>query len=109
MRRDEEQSHMAVRPAETRSDRAGTSVGSVASLWRYPVKSMLGEELDASDVDERGMLGDRVYALVDRATGKVASAKNPRRWGMLFDFRASFVESPRTNRTLPAVRVTLPD
>ena len=109
MRRDGEQSRMVMQPAETRADRAGTPVGSVASLWRYPVKSMLGEELGASDLDERGMLGDRVYAIVDSATGKVASAKNPRKWGKLFDFRASFVESPRTNRRLPAVRVTLPD
>jgi uncharacterized protein len=70
---------------------------------------MLGEELSVSDVDERGMLGDRVYAIVDRASGKVASAKNPRKWGKLFDFRASFVESPRTNRRLPAVRITLPN
>jgi uncharacterized protein len=100
---------MVMQPAEPRADRVGTPVGSVASLWRYPVKSMLGEELGASDVDERGMLGDRVYAIVDRATGKVASAKNPRRWGKLFDFRASFVEPPRANRRLPAVRVTLPD
>jgi uncharacterized protein YcbX len=33
--------------------------GSVASLWRYAVKSMLGEELSAIEVTERGLLGDR--------------------------------------------------
>jgi len=109
MQRDEEQPRLVMRPAETRADGGGSRVGSVASLWRYPVKSMLGEELSASGVDERGMLGDRTYAIVDRATGKVASAKNPRRWGKLFDFRASFVESPRTSERLPPVRVTLPD
>ena len=50
--------------------------GSVASLWRYPVKSMLGEELIATDVTERGLLGDRAYALVDSADIKeCASAK----------------------------------
>ncbi len=53
--------------------------GSVVSLWRYPVKSMMGEELNASEVTERGLLGDRAYALVDRSDGKVASAKNPRK------------------------------
>lgn len=99
---------MVMQPAETGADRAAIPVGSVASLWRYPVKSMIGEELSASDVDERGMLGDRAYAIIDKATGKAASAKNPRRWGKLFDFRASFAEPPRTNRRLPAVRVTLP-
>ena len=41
-------------------------VGSVVSLWRYPVKSMLGEELNAAEVSESGLNGDRAYALVDR-------------------------------------------
>ncbi len=56
-------------------------VGSVAALWRYPVKSMMGEELNSSDVTDRGLLGDRQFAVVDRATGKVGGAKNPRKWG----------------------------
>ena len=94
--------------AETAS-KGLASVGSVASLWRYPVKSMMGEELDASHVTERGLLGDRTRALVDPTTGKVASAKNPRKWGRLFDFRASFVESPRLDEPLPGVRISLPD
>src|SRR2546422_10137169 len=84
-------------------------VGSVVSLWRYPVKSMMGEELNASAVDERGLLGDRAYALVDRATGKIASAKNPRKWKSLFDCRAAFSEPPRPGASLPPVRITLPD
>ena len=41
-------------------------VGSVVCLWRYPVKSMMGEELTASHVTERGLVGDRAYALIDR-------------------------------------------
>lgn len=84
-------------------------VGTVVSLWRYPVKSMMGEELNAADVTERGLLGDRVYALQDVATGKVASAKNPRKWGKLFDFRATFIEPPRSGEKMGAVRITLPD
>src|ERR1700730_3437960 len=87
----------------------GVPVGSVVSIWRYPIKSMLGEEVNASDVTERGLLGDRTYALVDQVTGKVASAKNPRKWGKLFDFRASFVEPPRKGGNVPAVRIALPD
>jgi hypothetical protein len=84
-------------------------VGTVVSLWRYPVKSMMGEELNAADVTERGLLGDRVYALQDVATGKVASAKNPRKWGKLVDFRATFIEPPRSGEKMGAVRITLPD
>jgi uncharacterized protein len=84
-------------------------LGSVVSLWRYPVKSMLGEELHASEVTPRGLLGDRAYALVDGVDGKVASAKNPRKWPQLFDCRAVFVDEPRPGATMPPVRLTLPD
>lgn len=84
-------------------------VGSVASLWRYPVKSMTGEEVNASAVTERGLLGDRAYALVDSSNRKVASAKNPRKWGKLFDCRAAFIEPPRTGESVPPVWITLPD
>jgi uncharacterized protein YcbX len=83
--------------------------GKVASLWRYPVKSMLGEELHAAEVTTRGLLGDRAYALRDSAGGKVVSAKNPRKWPHLFDFRAAFVDCPRLGAPLPLVRITLPD
>jgi uncharacterized protein len=84
-------------------------LGSVVSLWRYPVKSMMGEELNAAEITERGLLGDRAYALVDSSDGKVASAKNPRKWPQLFDFRAAFVDPPRPGAKLPPVRITLPD
>lgn len=84
-------------------------VGSVVSVWRYPVKSMMGEELNATEVAEQGLLGDRAYALIDTATGKVVSAKNPRRWGQMFDFRAALVSSPQNGKTLPEVKITLPD
>lgn len=58
-------------------------VGAVAALWRYPVKSMMGEELNSSQVTGRGLLGDRQFAVVDRATGKVGGAKNPPQVGQL--------------------------
>jgi len=84
-------------------------LGSVVSLWRYPIKSMMGEELNATDVTERGLLGDRAYALLDPSNGKVVSAKNPRKWAKLFDFRAAFVERPRVGEKIPPVRITLPN
>ena len=91
-----------------------TPPGAVVSLWRYPVKSMLGEELNAAEVTARGLRGDRAYALVDSTNGKVASAKNPRKWPNLFAFRANFIEPSGTegvtevNGRVP-VRITLPD
>jgi uncharacterized protein len=86
-----------------------TATGRIVSLWRYPVKSMLGEELNSSYVTERGLVGDRSYALIDKETGKVASAKNPRKWGKLFDFRAAFIDTPQVVENIPPVRVTFPD
>jgi uncharacterized protein len=86
-------------------------IGTVVSLWRHPVKSMLGEELNSSSVTERGLIGDRTYAVVDKQTGKVASAKNPRKWGKLFDFRSMFIDSPNNDdvNNIPSVRITFPD
>ena len=90
-------------------DQAQNSIGKVVSIWRYPVKSMIGEELNSSCVTERGLIGDRVYAVIDQETGKVASAKNPVKWGKLFDFRAAFIDSLQTVENIPPVRITLPD
>lgn len=84
-------------------------LGSIVSLWRYPVKSMMGEELNAAEVTKDGLLGDRAYALVDRLDGKVASAKNPRKWPTLFDFRAVLTDATRPGVKVPPVRITLPE
>jgi len=91
------------------SPSAPVEAGSVVGLWRYPVKSMMGEELNAAEVTHRGLVGDRQFAVVDASTGKVAGAKNPRKWGNFFDFRAAYVEPPESEAKLPAVRLTLPD
>ena len=90
-------------------NQAHKSIGKVVSIWRYPVKSMMGEELNSSYVTERGLIGDRVYAIIDLETGKVASAKNPGKWGKLFDFRAAFIDSLQTVDNIPPVRITFPD
>lgn len=80
----------------------------VAALRRYPVKSMLGEELDQAVVTERGLRGDRGYAVVDTADGTVASGKLPRKWGALLGLRACYLDEPGEG-PLPPVEVTLPD
>jgi uncharacterized protein YcbX len=90
-------------------NKAPTAIGTVVSIWRYPVKSMLGEELNSSYVTERGLIGDRTSALIDQQTGTVASAKNPRKWGKLFDFRAAFIDAPQVVENIPPVRITFPD
>jgi uncharacterized protein len=84
-------------------------VGSVTGLWRFPVKSMRGERLDEAHVTERGLVGDRAYALIDTDTGKVVSAKSVRRFPDLLACRAAFVQPPEADEDLPPVEITLPD
>ena len=64
----------------------------VESVWRYPVKSMLGERLNQAQVTARGIAGDRRYAVVDAQTGTVASAKQPRLWRSLLTATAEHVD-----------------
>src|SRR5689334_3386935 len=82
--------------------------GSVSALWRYPVKSMLGEELALTKVTEHGLVGDRACALSDLTTGKIASAKQPRYWGSLLGCRAILVKGAEAESDF-SVQITLPD
>ena len=84
-------------------------IGSVAALFRYPVKSMIGEELQVTRVGPKGFQGDRAFALADAETGKIASAKNPSKWPTLFNYRANFVRPLDESGELPSVCITLPD
>jgi uncharacterized protein YcbX len=79
-------------------------VGVVAGLFRYPVKSMLGEELDELEVGSVGVVGDRAFALRE-ANGRVVSAK---KWANMLEFRARYESSPHAGETAP-VRITFPD
>lgn len=83
-------------------------VGTVAGLWRYPVKSLLGEELSETGVGEGGLSGDRAYALLDARTDRVLSAKNPKRWPGLFRLQASYVTPPRPGHAVAPVRIATP-
>lgn len=76
-------------------------LGTVARLRRYPVKSMLGEDVPHSDVAAAGLTHDRRLALIHTGTGKVASAKKPRTWRALPTLSATVRDS--------IVRITFPD
>lgn len=71
------------------------SIGVVKNIWRYPVKSMLGERHHSMQVDGRGVLGDRLFAVRDER-GKLGSGKDTRRFVKidgLFRFRAAYDKS----------------
>lgn len=88
---------------------AVAQVGSIAALWRYPVKSMQGEALEVAEIGERGLVGDRAYAIREVETGFIASAKHPRKWGALLACRARYAAEPRHGEPLPELLITLPD
>lgn len=88
---------------------SGETVGTINAIYRFAIKSMAGEELDAVEVSERGLAGDRGRALVDRASGAVVSAKNPRKWPTLLDCRATYPKAPQADQPTPAVHIALPD
>ena len=79
-------------PGAQPSDELDHSRGRVSRLWRYPVKSMLGEECSHLETDARGVAGDRLFAVRD-ANGKFGSGKTTRRFCKmdgLFGFRAAY-------------------
>src|SRR6266481_944396 len=76
-------------------------LGTIEAIWRYPVKSLRGEQVQRADVTTNGLVGDRAYALRDRATGRVLSGK---RWARLFECAASYPDGPSAPPT-----ITLPD
>ncbi|MCO8126408.1 MOSC domain-containing protein [Acidimicrobiia bacterium EGI L10123] len=66
-----------------------TVVGTVASIHRFPMKSMQGEQLAEVEIGPDGMVGDREWALRDIETGKLVSAKRPRPWRAALDCTAT--------------------
>lgn len=81
----------------------------LSSLWRYPVKSMAGEELEHIHVTPAGLPGDRAYALVDAEKNTGPMAKRMIKSNDLLKSRAAFTIPPEPGRRAPAVRITLPN
>ena len=73
----------------------------VSEIWRYPVKSMMGERVDAADLSSAGMVGDRAWAVRDEVRGGIRGAK---KIGSLMRLAATYADGPGST-----VTVTLPD
>ncbi|MCF6339719.1 MAG: MOSC domain-containing protein [Sulfurimonas sp.] len=84
------------------------NIGSVVSLFRYPIKSMAGEKLESTIINKEGVLGDRSYALIDTTTNKIVSAKNPRKWPDIFKYYAKYINEP-TESNITEVEITFPN
>lgn len=83
-----------------------TSVGTVSQLWRYPVKSMAGEQLDSAPIDGNGVAGDRGWAVREI---EADVTRNARELPKLLQFAAAYAETPGFDRRSPAVTITTPD
>lgn len=81
-----------------------TALGSLEALYRYPVKSMLGESLQTVGVGERGIVGDRGWATRDEVRGGIRGAK---KLPELMHLRAQYLAEPTPENT-PAPQITLP-
>jgi uncharacterized protein len=80
-------------------------VGTIEELWRFPVKSMLGERLQSVLATAGGLIGDRAWALRDLRTGNVVSGK---KWARMFEFSAAYEVAPGPDQP-GRVRIELPD
>jgi hypothetical protein len=74
---------------------------SVVAPRRYPLKGMIGGELNEMTGGERGVLGGRGYAITDRESGEAGSAKHPKQSPRLVGCRASLIEQPRIGEAFP--------
>ena len=81
----------------------------VGRLWHHPVKSVQGESTDEVVLGPGGLVGDRAYGFVDVATGRLLSAKRPKRYGALLTCRAGFTAAPQPGEPIPALHFTMPD
>jgi len=99
------QAHIGLASGLDPAAEAKRPVGTIAELWRYPVKSMLGGTVSEIMVTERGVLGDRAWALRDQRTGRIVSAK---RVADLLQFRATYEVEP-TLASPGLVRIETPD
>lgn len=84
-------------------------LGTVARLWRWPVKSMAGERVDALRVDHRGAGGDRTHAVLHEHKGarKPLTAREAPR---LLAWQAAYpLDGALDPRQPPLATVTAPD
>jgi len=84
-------------------------IGTVEEIWRYPVKSMVGEKLTASEVTLQGLVGDRLWAVREEQHGTIVGGK---KIPALMMCRARFLAEPlaeAVGNSVPHIAITLPD
>ena len=80
------------------------NVGTISALYRYPVKSMAGERLEATELGPKGVIGDRAWAVRDEVNGGIRGAK---KIPALMGLAARYPEPPKPEGSSPA-EIVLP-
>src|SRR6266699_2009759 len=78
-------------------------IGKVESLWRYPVKSMRGEELDEAFAGFSGIYGDRLFAFKSSASPKGFPYLTAREQRRLLQYRPHFRYPDKATRPINLV------
>lgn len=78
----------------------------LVELWRYPVKSMMGELRTSAELTENGVLGDRGWAPRDEVRGGIRGAK---KIGSLMRLAAKYLSEPTSAEPVPQAAITLPN
>ncbi len=81
-------------------------MSTIDGIWRYPVKSMMGERLDSVEVTQQGVLGDRGWAPRDEVRGGIRGAK---KIAGLMRMSARYVEAPSVAHPVPHALIDLGD
>jgi len=80
-------------------------IGTIKQIWRYPVKSMAGEQLEACSVGLNGIPGDRGWAIRDETAREITNGKH---FPLLMQCSARYREAP-ANGSIPHVDMRFPD
>ena len=82
-----------------------SSKATVTEIFRYPVKSMIGESLDSVGLGAGGLPGDRAWAVRDEVRGGIRGGK---KIPGLMNLRAAYREAPTEGAAAPAPEIFLP-
>ena len=83
------------------------TIGRIQSIWRFPIKSFQGESVESTTLSEIGILGDRVFALRHKETGKILSGKHAKLGEQILEFEAGFDREPVAGEPLPPIQAKL--
>ncbi len=78
----------------------------VTDIYRYPVKSMAGDRLEAADLTANGIPGDRCWTIKDEERGGIKGGK---RFPQIMDMHAALGAEPTAENPSPTALITLPD